>query len=175
MTNVESFTPTTMKKLIITTLTALTLLLPSTSNSQPPAQKEISEWQIAAERGDAEAQCNIGKLYENGDTVSKDQTEALKWYRRSAEQGNAVAQFRIGLMYSKGHGVRKDYAEAARWYRKAAEQGHADAQFNLGRMYSTGQGVRQNNRSAKEWYGKACDNGLQKGCDEYRELNEQGY
>ena len=25
---------------------------------------------------------------------------------------------------------------------------------------------------AKDFFGKACDNGLQKGCDQYRELNE---
>lgn len=28
---------------------------------------------------------------------------------------------------------------------------------------------------AKEWFGKACDDGDQKGCDNYRQLNEQGY
>lgn len=42
-------------------------------------------------------------------------------------------------------------------------------------MYEAGQGVQQNKTIAKEWYGKACDNGDQHGCDNYKELNEQGY
>ena len=41
-------------------------------------------------------------------------------------------------------------------------------------MYANGEGVRQNYKIAKEWFGKACDNGLQQGCDAYRELNQVG-
>ena len=45
----------------------------------------------------------------------------------------------------------------------------------LGSLYADGRGVKQNKKVSKEYYGKACDLGIQKGCDEYRELNEQGY
>jgi TPR repeat protein len=37
-----------------------------------------------------------------------------------------------------------------------------------------GQGVRQDKSKAKMLFGQACDNGLQKGCDYYRILNEAG-
>ncbi|MDG6894815.1 tetratricopeptide repeat protein [Volucribacter amazonae] len=77
----------------------------------------------------------------------------------------------MGLIYANGQGVRQDYFKAVEWYNKAAEQGHATAQNNLGIMYQYGKGVRQNLSEAKEWFGKACDNGLQQGCDLYRELN----
>lgn len=92
-----------------------------------------------------------------------------------AEQGDATAQFNLGTMYDSGQGVRQDYAEAFRWYRKAAEQGNTGAQYNLGAMYYSGQGVRQNFHFSKEWFGKACDSGWQKGCDQYRYLNQAGY
>ena len=78
-------------------------------------------------------------------------------------------------MYDQGKGVRQDYVQAMHWYRKAAEQGDVEAQNNLGVMYAFGKGVRKNLVIAKEWFGKACDNGLQLGCDVYRELNQQGY
>ena len=106
---------------------------------------------------------------------AKNYSEAAKWAKIAAEQGNAVAQNNLGLLYDNGQGVRQDYQEAAKWYRKAAEQGDASAQGNLGVLYEQGQGVRQNKAVAKEWFGKACDNGDQKGCDQYRRLNEKGF
>ncbi|XAK35140.1 SEL1-like repeat protein [Campylobacter coli] len=44
----------------------------------------------------------------------------------------------------------------------------------MGNLYHDGQGVRKNLSSAKEYYGKACDLGFQKGCNEYKILNEKG-
>ena len=65
-------------------------------------------------------------MYLRGLGVTKDETEALKWFRKSAERDNAMAQGSLGWMYDKGLGVTKDDAEALKWYHKAAEQGDAD-------------------------------------------------
>ena len=94
---------------------------------------------------------------------------------QAAKQGNVDAQYNLGVMYAIGQDVPQDDAQAVQWYQKAAEQGDAKAQYNLGVMYEEGKGVRQNLVIAKEWFGKACDNGLQQGCDAYRELNQAGY
>ena len=40
----------------------------------------------ATEQGDADAQFNLGWLYENGWGVSKDYAEAVKWWQKAAEQ-----------------------------------------------------------------------------------------
>ncbi len=45
-----------------------------------------------AERGGAEAQYNLGFMYEHGLGVSRDEAEAVTWYRKAAEQGHAAAQ-----------------------------------------------------------------------------------
>ena len=52
--------------------------------------KEIME---KAERGSAEAQSDLGELYENGfgNHVPKDLRKAQKWYGNASEQGNKVA------------------------------------------------------------------------------------
>lgn len=88
---------------------------------------------------------------------------------------NIKAQLDLGVAYSHGFGVRQDDKQALYWYRKAAEQGIGEAQYNLGLMYEEGQGVSKNRKVAKEWYKKACDNGLQDGCNDYRQLNNEGH
>ena len=80
----------------------------------------LKEWQPLAEQGIAEAQYNLGVMYESGNGVVQDYAEAVKWYRLAAEQGYAVAQYNLGLMYDNGDGVVQDYAEAVKWYRLAA-------------------------------------------------------
>lgn len=56
-----------------------------------------------------------------------------------------------------------------------ASKGDAVSQYNLGLMYYNGKGVRQDKKIAKEWFGKACDAGIQKGCDYYKRLNQEGF
>jgi uncharacterized protein len=96
------------------------------------------------------------RLRSNGQGVTQDYAEAVRWYRKSAEQGNAFAQLNLGFMYAHGQGVTQDYAEAAKWYRKSAEQGNADAQNNLGLMYDNGQGVTQDYVEAHMWLNLAA-------------------
>ena len=61
-------------------------------------------------------------MYDTGEGVPQNYTEAVRWYR-SAEQGDATAQFNLGLMYDTGEGIPQNDTEAVRWYRLAAEQG----------------------------------------------------
>ena len=53
----------------------------------------------SAEQGIADAQFNLGVMYDEGRGVTQDYNEAVKWYRKSAEQGLRDAQFNLGLMY----------------------------------------------------------------------------
>lgn len=85
----------------------------------------------AAEQGDIDAQYKLGNCYYNGNGVSEDKAEAVKWYRKAAEQGNAKAQCKLGWCYYYGEGVYKDKAEAIKWYRQAAEQGDSMAEWKL--------------------------------------------
>lgn len=45
----------------------------------------------AAERGNIQAQLNLGLMYQTGKGVPKNDGEALKWYRRAAETINREA------------------------------------------------------------------------------------
>ncbi len=84
-------------------------------------------WEALAERGNAEANFNLGILYEDGLGVPKDMARALQYFERSAESGNQRAQYRLGLLYSAGGTVPLDPARSRKWLGAAAAQGDADA------------------------------------------------
>jgi uncharacterized protein len=113
-----------------------------------------------AEQGEANAQYNLGLMFDNGQGVPQDYATAVIWYRKAAEQGHAAAQYNLGLIFANGgRGAPQDYATAASWYRKAAERGNAAAQYNLGVMYAQGQGVSKDYAAAANWYRKAAEQG----------------
>ena len=71
--------------------------------------------------GDADAQYNLGIMYDNGRGVIKDEMKAFALYLKAAEQGNASAQYNVGSMYYEGRGVLKSYSKARYWIEKAYE------------------------------------------------------
>lgn len=85
------------------------------------------EWLPLAELGDAEAQYNLGVMYDEGAGRAVDLTLAAEWYQKAAEQGFIDAQTNLGIMYLGGHGVSKDLDSARKWLQKAADQGDAEA------------------------------------------------
>ena len=70
----------------------------------------------------ASDQNDLGNKYFYGRGVTKDYSEAIKWYRKSAYLGNVYAYYNLGRMYENGYGVTKDYEGAVEWYHKAADQ-----------------------------------------------------
>ena len=130
-------------------------------------QKPIEEVKAKAEAGDAESEMELGRRYNKGEGVAKNEVEAVKWYRKAAEQNLARAQYNLGVCYEQG--VAKDEreelfpvaggdpVEAVKWYRKAAEQNYAPAQNNLGLCYEHGEGVAADRVEAMKWFRKAAE------------------
>jgi TPR repeat protein/SpoVK/Ycf46/Vps4 family AAA+-type ATPase len=120
----------------------------------------VRQCRKAAEQGNAEAQINLGWLYQNGLGVPQDYAEAMRWYRKAAKQGNPEGQMRIGIFHQNGLSVPLNYAEAMRWYRRAADQGNVWAQGSIGLLYQNGWGVPQDYAEAMRYFRKAADQGL---------------
>ncbi|WP_339143419.1 tetratricopeptide repeat protein [Pseudoalteromonas galatheae] len=116
-----------------------------------------------AQSGDADAQCNLGVMYEYGQGVAQSDEKAVEYYQLAAEQGNARAQCYLGLMYEYGQGVAQSDEKAVEYYQLAEEQGDAGAQFNLGNMYRQGKGVAQSDEKAVEYYRLAAEQGDARG------------
>ncbi len=58
-------------------------------------QQAVAWFRKAAEQGQADAQHNLGVMYEKGRGVPQDDREAVAWYRKAAEQGYAGAQKKL--------------------------------------------------------------------------------
>ena len=131
--------------------------------------KAFELFSLAAEKGNADAMCNLGDMYYYGQGVTRDYARAIEWYTKAAENGNADAMYNLGVLYYFGVGVPQDYARAFEWYTKAAENGDAKAMNDLGNMYYYGKGVSWNFARAFEWYQKAAEKGNAKA------MNNLGY
>jgi len=131
----------------------------NTAGEDKELAEAFSYFRNEAQRGDADAQFTLGKMYSKGVGVAQDYKEAVRWYRLAAAQGVPGAQVNLGNMYSKGQGVAQDYAEAVRVYKVAAAQGHPQAQYNLGVLYDRGEGVKQDYAEAVRWYKLAAAQG----------------
>lgn len=112
----------------------LALGLASCAETETREQK-FSKALLLAEKGDMEAQYNLGLMYEQGYGVTPDKRKAAAWFEKAARKGEAGAQYRLGFLYSQGRGVPKDLQQAAGWYQKAAEQGYAPARAALNNMH----------------------------------------
>ena len=91
------------------------------------AKRDLNEVRAKAEKGDAQAQFDLGWMYDEGKSVEQDSTEAAKWYREAASRGQKRAQFKLGFMYSTGRGVERNDVEAVKWLNLAAGQGYVYA------------------------------------------------
>jgi uncharacterized protein len=84
-------------------------------------------YKSAASKGDANAQYNLGHMYETGEgDIPKDMGVALKWYRRAANQGQAEAQNALGHAYFEGKGIAQDYPTAWFWFSLAASSSNKE-------------------------------------------------
>ena len=117
------------------------------------------EYRPLAEKGNAEAQYRIGRMYEFGNGYPQDKTQGIAWVRKAADQGHVDAEQELGVVYATGDGVPQDDVQAVAWFRKAAEKGDATAQYNLGLLYAKGAGVPKDYAQSFDWWRKAATQG----------------
>jgi uncharacterized protein len=135
--------------------------------------EEVAQLQAKAGAGNSDAQVSLGRAYEDGDGVPRNDRQAVSWYRAAAEQGNAKAQDNLGLMFRSGLGVDQDKAEAVRWYRKSAKQENPNAMFNLGTAYYNGDGVITDEVAAYAWFLLAQQFGSSSGADAAKRMKDE--
>ena len=104
------------------------------------------EFKPLADQGIAEAQYQVGVMYDHGQSVKRSYRTAAQWYERAAEQGHSGAQFSLGFMFYNGSGeeddpVAQNFTAAAAWLTRAAASGIGEAQYMLSNMYLRGDGV----------------------------------
>lgn len=141
----------------------LALLLPAAAFAQntrprPDPQQAQQERQLKAfaDRGDTDAQFELGLRYLTGEGLPKNEEEGVRWVEKAAEAGHLRAQHVYGSLFEDGVIVPKDLQKAVAWYEKAANGGFVMAQHALAVAYELGRGVKKDGAKAAEWFEKAA-------------------
>lgn len=106
----------------------------------------------------------VGELYEKGEGVKQDYTQAVYWYKKAESLMNGKAAYALGSLYYQGKGVRANEKKALDMYETARYRKIPEANIALGDMYINGVNGRIDLDLAERYYGDACDDGIQDGC-----------
>jgi TPR repeat protein len=87
----------------------------------PMPEPYSPELEKNAEKGNAEAQYELGQCHEKGLGCIRDNKEAVKWYTKSAEQGHVMAAFNLSRCWEDGQGVPRYKKQAMKWFAKVLE------------------------------------------------------
>ena len=116
-------------------------------------------WKGLADNGEAEAQNNLGYLYQYGYGAKQSYTRAIRYYTLAADKGLAEAHHNLGMLYFNGYGSPQNYDQAKRAFLKAAERELGASEYMLGLIYYQGLGLMQNYWRAKNYFVRAAKNG----------------
>jgi len=113
-----------------------------------------------AEKGDADAQQQVGAAYCNGRGVAQDYQQARIWLQKAAEQKNLRAISWLGFLSANGYGVPQDQAKAFQYYLTAAMGGNdVSDEMQVAERYARGNGVNASDVESLSWYDKAAAHG----------------
>ncbi len=109
--------------------------------------------------GSADAQFELGQIYQLGKDVAVNYQTAKQYYQAAAKQNHVNAQIELGLMYYLNQLGSNQLDAAYYWFHKAADNDNAAAQWLIGVMYFNGQSVEQDNVKSYVWLSLASEKG----------------
>jgi cell division septation protein DedD len=116
----------------------------------------VSIWRPLAEKGDPDAQFNLGQAYRLGRGVPINLALAKSWFERAAANGHLDAETTLGLLLFQNG----DQASGLKWLRQAAQQGEPRAQLVYGTALYNGDGVSQDRTLGYAYVSRAAGQGL---------------
>lgn len=137
MKNIKSFRCISFILILLLALSSVTF------GAEDLSQSELDDLISRVEKGDPEAQFELGLIYYNGQNVKQDYEQAIYWFKKAAENGIVEAQHNLGVIYYNSWGIKQDYEQAFYWFKKSAEQNYAISQDSLGMMYKNGLGTKK--------------------------------
>jgi TPR repeat protein len=105
----------------------------------------------AAKHGDVTAIDSLGYAYDVGLGVSRNKSEALRWYRRAVRLGSSTAAMNASTVYRD----RGQLSRAHHWLMRAASMRDGDAAVDAGYDFLYGIGVRRDLRCARRMFNRA--------------------
>ena len=106
-----------------------------------------------ANKGDPNAQCEIGKIYNNQGSYDK----AIKYFKMAIDNGNMNAWYPLGCLHMNRK-YEQNYSEAIKCLQVVSEDednvNKVDAQYFLGKLYLE---KLNNKEEAIKWFKKAAE------------------
>ena len=117
----------------------------------------VAIWRPLAEKGDADAQFNLGQAYRLGRGVTVDLAQSKSWLEKAARAGHLDAQTTLGLLlFDSGS---RDAAMV--WLQRAAERGEPRAMLVYGTALFNGDGAPRDPLMAYAYVSRAAAQGLE--------------
>ena len=128
----------------------------------------VAIWRPLAERGDADAQFNLGQAYRLGRGVPINLALAKGWFEHAAAGGHLDAQTTLGLLLFQNG----DQALGLKWLKQAAEKGEPRALLVYGTALYNGDGVTQDRLLGYAYVSRAAAQGLVPARDTLNQLDD---
>jgi hypothetical protein len=116
----------------------------------------VAIWRPLAERGDADAQFNLGQAYRLGRGVPINLSAAKTWLERAAASGHVDAETTLGLLLFQNG----EQLQGLKWLKQAAEQGEPRALLVYGTALYNGDGLTQDRVLGYAYVSRAAAQGL---------------
>jgi TPR repeat protein len=127
----------------------------------------VAIWRPLAEKGDADAQFNLGQAYRLGRGVPVNLAAAQSWLERAATSGHVDAETTLGLLLFQNG----DHTGGLRWLKAAADKGEPRALLVYGTALFNGDSVPQDAILGYAYVSRAAAQGLQPAKDTLAELD----
>mmetsp|Transcript_15981 Transcript_15981/g.31900 ORF Transcript_15981/g.31900 Transcript_15981/m.31900 type:complete len:312 (-) Transcript_15981:208-1143(-) len=111
--------------------------VPTLDDRKPDHKKALAYYLEAAEDGCADAQFNLGVIFDTGrgGVVTADAAAAAHWFSQAADRNHLEATHALAIMEVSGRGVAVDLERAAKRFRKLAgpdvQPAYPNAQYML--------------------------------------------
>lgn len=85
------------------------------------SEEKLNRLSIAAEKGSAAGQYQLGMHYAEGDITTQNDAKALYWFSKAAAQNHQQAQLQLAWMTALGLGTRAHLGEAVKYFIQARQ------------------------------------------------------
>ena len=111
-----------------------------------------------AEAGSVVSQRILGQMYDKGNAVTENPTEAVAWYKKAATS-DPEARYLLAVAMERGRGTPRNDAESMVLLREAAAGAYLLAQQKLAARLENGTGTKKDESEAAVWYRRAAERG----------------
>ena len=164
-------------KHLVTAFVAVLLSVPASAQSvkagieawqRADYEAAVAIWRPLAQKGDADAEFNLGQAYRLGRGVPINLGLAKTWFEKAADAGHLDAETTLGLLLFQNG----DLPTGLKWLRRAAEQGEPRALLVYGTALYNGDGVTQDRLLGYAYVSRAADQGLAPAKDTLAQLDD---